>query len=146
VPRTGSGQAGSCITLQGAAASVLVFADWPQLKLQPLFDRKVKLMTIDMEKAVRKAYAEQSLGTHRREPEKKKPGLEQIISDLYASEIDGSIAWTGNGGIDVKLGFPLYGYCVEKVRTVAEATAWLRDQTITYYPDSEFARKYGGSV
>jgi hypothetical protein len=112
----------------------------------PLFVRKVKLMTIDMEKAVRKAYAEQSLGTRRREPEKKKPGLEQIISDLDASEIEGSIAWTGNGGIDVKLGFPLYGYGVEKVRTVAEATAWLRDQAITYYPDSEFARKYGGLV
>jgi hypothetical protein len=107
-------------------------------------------MTVDMEKVVKKAYAQQSLGTRRGEPEKEKPGLEDLLNDLYASEIDGLIAWTGNGGIDVKLGVPLYGYCVEKVRTVAEATAWLRDQAITYvmtyYPDSEFARKYCRAV
>ena len=101
-------------------------------------------MTADMEKAIRKAYAQQSLSIRRPEPEKEKPGLEKILNDLYASEINGSIAWTANGGIDVKLGVPLYGYSVERVRTVAEATAWLRDQAITYYPDSEFARKYGG--
>jgi hypothetical protein len=101
-------------------------------------------MTVDMEKAVKKAYAQQSTGTRRREPEKKNPGLEAILNDLYASQINGSIAWTGNGGIDVKLGLPLYEYCVERVRTVAETAAWLRDQAITYYPDSEFARKYGG--
>jgi hypothetical protein len=101
---------------------------------------------MDMEKAVRKAYAERSLGTRRPKPERKQPELEEIISDLYASEIDGSIAWTGNGGIDVKPGFPLYGYCAEKVRTVAEATAWLKTQATTYYPDSEFAQKYCGFV
>jgi hypothetical protein len=27
---------------------------------------------------------------------------------------------------------------------MAEAAVWLRDQTCQQYPDSEFARKYGG--
>src|ERR1700730_12687687 len=103
-------------------------------------------MTVDMEKAVKKAYAQQSLGTRQREPEKEKPGLEEILNDLYASEISGSIAWTANGGIDVELGDTLHGYCVERVRTVAQAAAWLRDRANTDYPDSEFARKYGGFV
>jgi hypothetical protein len=103
-------------------------------------------MTVDLEKAVRKAYAQQSFGPRQQEPEKEQPGLEEILNDLYASEIDGSIAWAANGGIDVKLGVPLYGYGVERVRTVAKATAWLRDQAITYFPDSEFAPKYRGFV
>jgi hypothetical protein len=101
-------------------------------------------MTFDMEKAIRKAHAQQSFG--RGKPEKEKPGLEEILNDLHASEIDGSITWTGNGGIDVKLGLPLYGYFVERVRTLAEAASWLIDQAITYYPDSEFARKHSGFV
>jgi len=112
------------------------------VEAEPLFVRKVKFMTVDMEKAVRKAHAQQSFDTRRREPAREQPRLEEILNDLYASEIDGSIAWTANGGIDVKLGVPLYGYGVERLRTVAEAAAWLTDQAITYYPDSEFGRKY----
>jgi hypothetical protein len=30
--------------------------------------------------------------------------------------------------------------------TIGEAIAWLRDQACAHYPDSEFARKYGGFV
>ena len=30
--------------------------------------------------------------------------------------------------------------------TIGEAVAWLKDQACTHYPDSEFARKYGGFV
>jgi hypothetical protein len=101
-------------------------------------------MAIDMARAVTKAYTQQSFETRRREPEQRRPDLEQILNDLYASEIDGAIAWTANGGIDVKLGVPLFEYCVERVRTAAEAAAWLTDEAITYYPDSEFARKYRG--
>ena len=33
-----------------------------------------------------------------------------------------------------------------KVDTFAEAVFWLRDQACTLYPDSKFARKYGGFV
>jgi hypothetical protein len=72
---------------------------------------------------------------------------EAILSDLYASEINASISWLWDGGIDVRLGDPLNGYKAEaKVGTFAEAAAWLRDQACTHYPDSEFGRKYGGFV
>jgi len=70
-----------------------------------------------------------------------------ILDDLYASEINASISWLWDGGIDVKLGDPLSGYEAEgKASTFAEAAAWLRDQACTHYPDSEFARKYGSIV
>jgi len=32
------------------------------------------------------------------------PDLEKILNDLYASEINASISWIWDGGIDVKLG------------------------------------------
>jgi hypothetical protein len=47
----------------------------------------------------------------------------------------------------VKLGDPLKGYpAEEKVGTFAAAAGWLRDQACANYPESEFARKYGGFV
>jgi hypothetical protein len=73
--------------------------------------------------------------------------LEEILADLYASEINASISWLWDGGIDVKLGDPLNGYVAEeRVGTFAAAAEWLRGQACTYYPDSEFARKYVGFV
>jgi hypothetical protein len=83
--------------------------------------------------------------------------VEQILDDLYASEINVEISWLWDGGMDVKvgrrrgimvkLGDPLNGYDAKgKVKTMAEAAAWLRDQACHHYSDSEFARKYGGFV
>ena len=73
--------------------------------------------------------------------------LEEILSALYESEINASISWLWDGGIDVMLGDELSGYKAEgKVSTFAEATAWLRDQACQHYPDSVFARKYCGFV
>src|SRR5712691_6630495 len=55
--------------------------------------------------------------------------LAEILVSLYASEINASIFWLWDGGIDVKLGDPLHGYDAEgKVSTFAEAAPWLRDQ------------------
>jgi hypothetical protein len=55
--------------------------------------------------------------------------LEEILQALYDSEINASISWLWDGGIDVKLGDELNGYHAEgQVSTFAEATAWLRDQ------------------
>ena len=72
---------------------------------------------------------------------------EGILDELYASEINVSISWLWDDGIDVKLGDPLNGYDAEgKVTTIAEAAVWLRDQACQHYPDSEFARKYCGFV
>jgi hypothetical protein len=72
---------------------------------------------------------------------------EAILSDLYAGEINASISWVWDGGIDVKLGDSLHGYAAEgRVDTFTEAAAWLRDQACAHYPDSKFARKYGGFI
>jgi hypothetical protein len=50
-------------------------------------------------------------------------------------------------GIAVKLGDPLNGYEAKaKVKTMAEAAVWLRDQVCQHYPESEVARKYCGFV
>jgi hypothetical protein len=82
--------------------------------------------------------------------------VEAILDDLYASEINVEISWLWDGGIavrvgrrgiSVKLGDPLNGFDAKgKVSTIAEAAVWLRDQACQHYPDSEFARKYGGFV
>jgi hypothetical protein len=73
--------------------------------------------------------------------------LEDILQALYDSEINASISWLWDGGIDVKLGDELTGYDAEgQVSTFAEATAWFRGQACRHYPDSGFARKYCGFV
>ena len=82
--------------------------------------------------------------------------VEEILDDLYASEINVEISWYWDGGIDVKigrrginvqLGDRLNGYGAKgKVKTMTEAAVWLRDRACQQYPDSEFARKYGGFV
>jgi hypothetical protein len=70
-------------------------------------------------------------------------GIEAILNDLYASQINASISWLWDGGIDVKLGDALNGYRAEgKVGTFGAAAEWLRDQACAIYPDSDFARKY----
>jgi hypothetical protein len=73
--------------------------------------------------------------------------LEEILSALYESEINASISWLWDGGIDVMLGDELNGCKAErKVSTFAEVTTWLRDQACMHYPDSGFAQKYCGFV
>ena len=68
--------------------------------------------------------------------------LEEVLQDLYDSEINAEISWLWDGGIDVKLGDELNGYRAEgKVSTVAEAAVWLRDEACKLYPDRGFARK-----
>lgn len=47
----------------------------------------------------------------------------------------------------MKLGDELNGYKAKgKVRTMRKAAVWLRDEACRHYPDSGFARKYGGFV
>jgi hypothetical protein len=71
--------------------------------------------------------------------------IDTILDDLQANKISGSISWVWDGGFRVTLGdrkrdeawtFP----------TIGEAAAWLRNQACARYPDSNFARKYGGFV
>jgi hypothetical protein len=71
--------------------------------------------------------------------------VEAILNDLYESEINASISWIWDGGFYAVLGSPKQaeGWAFP---TIGAAVAWLRDQACAHYPDSEFARKYGGFV
>jgi hypothetical protein len=71
--------------------------------------------------------------------------IETILDDLYASEISASIAWVWDSGFCVTLGNPALAEGLA-FPTIREAVTWLRDQACATYPDSEFARKYGGFV
>jgi hypothetical protein len=52
--------------------------------------------------------------------------LEEILGSLCASEINASISWLWDGGIDLKLGDALNGYRAEgKVGTFGAAAEWL---------------------
>jgi hypothetical protein len=67
-------------------------------------------------------------------------GLEQIIADLYDSEINASICWFWDGGIDVSIGGDLNGFVAgNQVATLAQAAEWLRASVVEHYPDSESA-------
>ena len=70
--------------------------------------------------------------------------IEAILTDLYESEINASISWVWEGGFAAVLGDPPRRELA--FRTIAEAVAWLRDRACEFYPDSDFARKYGGFV
>jgi hypothetical protein len=61
--------------------------------------------------------------------------LEDVLQDLYDSEINVAISWLWDGGIDIGLGDELNGYVADgQVRTVAEAAAWLRDHACPALP------------
>ena len=69
--------------------------------------------------------------------------LDQVLADLYASEINARISWLWDGGIDVALGDQLSGYVAEaNVATFAEAAQWLRDRAVEHFPESEFVRRH----
>ena len=64
-----------------------------------------------------------------------------ILQRLYDSEINFEVSGFYDAGFDVRLGDALNGFLAEgKVETWAEAEAWLRDQALAHFPDSEFAR------
>src|SRR5262249_60889868 len=67
-----------------------------------------------------------------------------IFNDLYASKINASVWWMiGDGGFHFVLGDPpqAEGWAFS---TLGAAAISLRDEACAYYPDSDFARKYGG--
>ena len=70
---------------------------------------------------------------------------ETILSDLWASKINASISWIGDGRFHFVLGDPpqAEGWAFS---TIGAAAVSLRDEACAYYPDSDFARKYGGFV
>jgi hypothetical protein len=69
--------------------------------------------------------------------------LSEILADLYDSEINASVSWFWDAGIDVALGDGMNGYeAHDQIATFADAAEWLRAKTVEHYPDSIFGRKY----
>lgn len=70
--------------------------------------------------------------------------VSNILQDIYDSEINITISWFWDSGINAIIGDTTNG--VKKARgfdTIIEALAWLKVTIIELYPDSEFAEKYG---
>jgi hypothetical protein len=64
-----------------------------------------------------------------------------IFQRLYDSEINFEVSGFYDAGFEVRLGDALNGFLAHgKVGTWAEAEAWLRDQAVAHFPDSEFAK------
>jgi hypothetical protein len=71
------------------------------------------------------------------------PDLSEILADLYDSEINVSISWFWDAGIDVALGDAVNGFDADdQVATFAEAAEWLRAKAVEHYPGSKFAEKH----
>lgn len=69
--------------------------------------------------------------------------LEQILADLYASEINASLSWFWDAGFHDEMN----GYLAEaQVSMLHQAAEWLRDNAVRLYPDSDFAKKYSAGV
>jgi hypothetical protein len=71
---------------------------------------------------------------------------EAILDNLYGNQIDGSFEWIWDGGFFVSLGAQDRKRKCWSVETVAKAVEWLKETACSDYPESEFARKYGGFV
>ena len=63
-----------------------------------------------------------------------------ILQRLYDSEINISLEWTWDGGIEVWMAGPVAGKRGQ-AQTVAEALAWLDAQARALYPDSQYAKE-----
>jgi hypothetical protein len=66
--------------------------------------------------------------------------LSNELQRIYDSEINVSVSWLWDGGIDVRLGDQMNGYVAEEnVRTVAGIVEWLQEAIAYFYPESAYA-------
>jgi hypothetical protein len=73
--------------------------------------------------------------------------LDTVLDELYASEINVSISWLWDAGIDVKLGHEMTGFDAEtNVQTSAQAAQWLDEQARRLYPQSKYAGSHGNGA
>jgi hypothetical protein len=64
-----------------------------------------------------------------------------ILQRIYDSEINFEVSGFYDAGFDVRLGDALNGFVAQgKVETWEEVEAWLRDQALTHFPESTFAK------
>lgn len=67
----------------------------------------------------------------------------QVLQDIYDSEINISIGWMWDRGVEVVIGDHTNGVKERgQFVFVREAISWLVDQIPRHYPSSEFAGKY----
>ena len=67
------------------------------------------------------------------------PAIHDVLQRLYDSEINCSISWLWDGGIDWKLGDALNGWKAQgSARTVADAVQQLAEAACPAYPESTF--------
>jgi len=68
---------------------------------------------------------------------------DQVLQDLYDSEINFEMSWFWDGGMDLSLGDKINGYAGHyNTRSLAEGIKWLKETACREYPDSTFSRKY----
>jgi hypothetical protein len=67
--------------------------------------------------------------------------LEKELQKIYDSEINVSISWFWDGGIDVKLGDEMNGYVAEEqLKRIDEILPWLQKAIAEHYPNSTYAK------
>lgn len=72
---------------------------------------------------------------------------EQIMQDLYDSEINAAVEWFWDGGFDVRLGDHMNGWHKSGcVNSWSEVGLWLMEAAIEKYPNSQFAQKYADAM
>ena len=70
--------------------------------------------------------------------------MNNVLQDLYDSEINFSISCFWDAGFEVKLGDDAIGFCsvADSVYGMENVYAFLKSEAIKYYPNSDFAKKY----
>jgi hypothetical protein len=67
--------------------------------------------------------------------------MPSLMQQLYDSEINFEVSCFYDGGFGVQLGDALNGFVAQgKVDTWAEVEAWLREQVLAHFPESDFAK------
>ena len=65
--------------------------------------------------------------------------MQAELQKIYDSEINVSISWFWDGGIDLKLGDDMNGYSAESnVATIREVIPWLQQAIAKHYPRSKY--------
>jgi hypothetical protein len=68
--------------------------------------------------------------------------LTDVLSELYASEINCSLSSFWDGGWSVKLGDTSNGFLAETtVGSLDDAAQWLHEKARQHFPDSDYAKR-----
>ena len=69
------------------------------------------------------------------------------LQRIYDSEINVSISWLWDGGIDVRLGDAMNGFLAEEnVPSTDEIVPWLQEAVAHFYPSSSYAKSLPAGV